>query len=191
MEAVNSPSVSTGGLAERLDMSSILWIAQAKPNPAGKDKTSYGSPKPEQLLGEWVDIKNIGTEPVRFSAMKLLHTIFNDKCESTGRTEDYWSDNGTDSLLTGETLRVYTGMKKDEALMSPADRGTVKWRAFASKDRFVLNNKCGDDITVTWQDSNGKLWKDSASYRPNAPEGAILRRSAGNILLPVGLAVGY
>lgn len=191
MEAENSPSVSTGGLTERSNMSSILWIAQAKPNPAGKDKTSYGSPKPEQLLGEWVDIENIGTEPVRFSTMKLFHTIFTDRCEPTGRTEDYWSDNGTASLSPGETLRVHTGMKKDESLLSLADRRTVNWRAFAGKDRFVLNNRCGDAITVTWQDGNGKAWKDTASYRPNAPEGAVLRRAGGNIMVPAGAAAGY
>lgn len=163
-------------------MSTILRISQAKPNPLGKDKTGSGVPKPEQLLGEWVDIKNIGTEPVKFSSIALHHTLFNQKCETTGKTEQYWSCSGGDALKPGEVLRVYTGKKQDEYLMTTQDRGSVNWRAFAEKGNFVLNNKCGDTIYVTWRDSSGSSNQDSASYDPEPREGAILTRQGGKLV---------
>lgn len=168
-------------------MSVSLQIYQSKPNPTGKDKTSSGVPKPEQLLGEWVDIRNTGTEPVKFSTMQLHHTLFGDRCETAGRTELYWSCGGTDELKPSQVLRVYTGRKRDEQLMNPADRVGSNWTAFADRDNFVLNNKCGDAIIVTWQDSRGNRYSDKAAYRPNPPEGAILRRS-GDYLVP---STGY
>src|ERR1041385_6525913 len=135
-------------------MSSSLQVYQSKPNPTGKDKTSSGVAKPEQLIGEWVDIKNIGTEPVRFSTIELHHTLFGSRCEQTNRTERYWSSNGTDSLKPGQVLRVHTGRKQYEHLLTPVDKGSVDWRGFAERDSFVLNNVCGDTIIVTWADAN-------------------------------------
>ena len=71
-------------------MSSYLQISRTKPNPIGKDKTSGGIPKPALLLGEWVDIKDIGTEPVRFSSMRLSHATYGRRFEETG-TETHWA----------------------------------------------------------------------------------------------------
>lgn len=168
-------------------MSSLLQVYQAKPNPVGKDKTSGGIPKPEQLIAEWVDIKNVGTEPVRFSTIELHHTLFGDRCEATGRTERYWSGNGSESLKPGQVLRIYTGSKRYEHLLTTVDKGNVDWRGFAERDNFVLNNVCGDTIIVTWADANGNPYRDAASYGRNVPEGVILRRS-GSYLLPVSSA---
>jgi len=164
-------------------MSTLLQIFRAKPNPGGKDKTGSGIPKPEQLLGEWVDLKNVGTEPVKFGSVQLQHTLFNDNCQTSGRTEPYWTDSGSDALQPGQVLRVYTGRKRDEHLMAPVDREGRDWSAFANRDYFVLNNKCGDAITVTWANVQGNQFLDTATYRPNQPEGAVLRRS-GNSLVP-------
>jgi hypothetical protein len=164
-----------------------LKITFSKPNPIGKDKTPIGTSKPEQLLGEWVDITNVGNEPIRFSTMGLHHTRFNEHCQTlTEPTERYWSCGGTESLKVGQTLRVYTGRKRDQHLLEsrPLDKGTVDWRGFADLERFVLNNKCGDTIYVTWRNSQGTAIQDKASYSNNPPEGIVLKR-VGEKLEPV------
>jgi hypothetical protein len=140
-------------------MSKALQIIQAKPNPLGKDKTSSGQSKPEQLLGEWVDVKNIGTESIQFSCMTLNHTLFDSRCQSTNRTEKYWSG-GPEQLLPGQVIRVHTGNIRDKHLMAEADRVGVDWHGYANRDNFVLNNRCGDRIFVTWPDANGRTASD-------------------------------
>lgn len=170
-------------------MSNQLQVFRAKPNPIGKDKTSGGIPKPEQLLGEWVDVKNIGSESVGFSTMQLFHTMYGSRCEVTGRTENYWSGGSSSRLEPGQVVRVHTGRKADEALMTPEDRGTVPWRGFAERSNFVLNNVCGDVITIAWQDGRGNRYSDTASYKANQPEGAILTRVGNNLV--AGMAATY
>jgi hypothetical protein len=165
-------------------MSSHIQIARAKPNPVGKDKTSSGTPKPGQLVAEWVDMKNIGNEPVRFATMELHHTLFSDRCVSLNKTESYWSGGGDAEIQPGETLRVHTGRKEHENTLSAEDRGDGKWRAFAGLDRFVLNNRCGDIIHVLWTARDGTRYRDSAGYDPNPPEGSVLHRR-GDKLQPV------
>lgn len=157
-------------------MSTQLQVFRAKPNPIGKDKTSGGIPKPEQLLGEWVDIRNIGTESLPFSRMELSHTLYGPRCEVTGRREAYWTGGGATSLEQGQIIRIHTGQKAHEALMNSVDRGDVPWRGFAERSNFVLNNQCGDVISIAWHDGRGNRYSDIASYRANQPEGAILTR---------------
>jgi hypothetical protein len=166
-------------------MSSNLQIVRAKPNPAGKDKTSSGVPKPEQLVAEWVDIKNIGDEPVRFLTMELHHTLFNERCVSLNKTERYWGGGGNAELQPGETLRVHTGLKEYQSTLSAEDRGDGTWRAFDGRERFVLNNRCGDCIQVFWTGRNGKRYVDSASYDPNPPEGRVLHRRGDKLAVAV------
>lgn len=166
-------------------MSAVLSIVKAKPNPFGKDKVS-GTPLPEQLLGEWVDIQNKGNESVVFSSMELRHTMFDSKCNNLNRTEVYWNGGGVTTLTPGQTIRVHTGRLSDKDKMNPADDGAVAWHGYANRDNFVLNNKCGDIIRVTWSDSSGKRWYDEASYDANQPEGAILHRSGNKLVLASG-----
>jgi hypothetical protein len=170
-------------------MSKALQIIQAKPNPLGKDKTGSGQSKPEQLLGEWVDVKNIGTESIQFSSMTFNHTLFDSRCQSTNRTEKYWSG-GPEQLLPGQVIRVHTGNISDKHLTAEADRAGVDWHGYANRDNFVLNNRCGDRIFVTWPDANGRAASDVTYYRPNPPEGAVLRRR-GEVLEPVSAAARY
>jgi len=170
-------------------MSKALQIIQAKPNPLGKDKTGSGQSKPEQLLGEWVDVKNIGTELISFSSMTLNHTLFDSRCQSTNRTENYWSG-GPEQFLPGQVIRVHTGKISDKHLMAEADRAGVDWHGYANRDNFVLNNRCGDRLHVTWPDANGRAASDVTYYRPNPPEGAVLRRR-GEVLEPVSVATRY
>ncbi len=160
-----------------------LQVYRAKPNPAGKDKTGAGVPKPEQLVAEWVDVKNVGSESIRFSTIALHHTLYGARCESTDKTECYWQGNGDETLKPGEVLRVHTGKREHRDLLSGEDDGNVSWRAFAGRGNFVLNNRCGDRIYVTWRNHAGPQLQDDASYDPNPPEGAILKR-AGNKLVP-------
>lgn len=164
-------------------MSKLLQVFRAKPNPAGKDKAgSY--PKPEQLLGEWVDIKNVGTESVPFSTITLTHTLFNDNCQITGRTETYFRGSNSDSqsLAPGQVLRIHTGRKSDEARMKDDDKVDRDWWNFANSDHFKLNNKCGDTIVVTWKDTYGRDLQDAAEYDKNQPEGAVLVRSGTKLV---------
>lgn len=161
-------------------MSKILIITAAKPNPAGKDKAG-NVPKAEQLLAEWVDIQNNGTEAILFSSISLTHTLFDASCRSNGRTENYWS-NGADSLLTGQTARIRTGCYADRQLINPNDDQGNSWNCFANCDNFVLNNRCGDVLTVFWTDSLGNRRSDTVSYDANPPEGAVLKRSNNNKL---------
>lgn len=164
-------------------MSRLLQVFRAKPNPAGKDKAG-NIPKPEQLLGEWVDIKNVGTESVPFSTMTLTHTLFNDHCQLTGKLETYFRGSSTDSqaLAPGQVLRIYTGRKSDEDRMKDEDKVGRDWWNFANCDRFKLNNKCGDAIIVTWRDSLGRELQDAAEYDRNQPEGAVLVRSGSKLI---------
>jgi hypothetical protein len=167
-------------------MSKILQITQAKPNPVGKDKAG-NYPKPEQLLAEWVDIKNVGTEAVAFSSISLSHTLFNDQCQNTGRTDVYWTwASSTDSLLPNQMIRVRTGRFRDKHLISPSDDTGNNWNGFANRDNFVLNNRCGDILTVTWTGDFGSRKSDTVSYDRNQPEGAILRRSGNKLVLVSG-----
>lgn len=158
-------------------MSKLLQIVKAKPNPAGRDKV-YGVPKPEQLLGEWVDIKNVGTESIPFSEISLSHTLFDNSCNNTGRVEPYWKSSGG-SLEVGQVIRVHTGKQSDSHLMNINDKLGCNWHGYANRENFVLNNACGDIITVTWTDSFGATQRDSVSYNRNQPEGAILERGKG------------
>jgi hypothetical protein len=166
------------------NMSKVLQIWKAKPNPAGKDKV-LGTPKAEQLLGEWVDIKNTGTEPIRFSEMSLSHTLYDRHCNKTGRTEQYWSGGGDNSLSPGQVVRIHTGRASDEHLMNPKDKENRDWKGFANRDNFVLNNVCGDVISVTWRDASGVRW-DTASYDRNQPEGEILHRQGSKLVVVAG-----
>lgn len=159
-----------------------LQVSQAKPNPTGKDKYSSGISKPEQLLGEWVDVKNIGNEAVPLSSLKLSHRTFLSNCTYTGRDEAYWVGSGIDLLQPNKTIRIYTGRRSDAPLMNPADRLGADLFAFAEKSNFVLNNKCGDTITVTWQSTYGTSQSDAASYDPNPPEGVVLKRNGSKLI---------
>jgi len=69
--------------------------------------------------------------------------------------------------------------------MDIGDRFGVDIHAYAERGSFVLNNDCGDVISVWWIDSDKKFHReDSAEYDPDPPEGAILKR-VGPKLKPV------
>jgi hypothetical protein len=157
---------------EAMNMSCQLGISMAKPNPAGKG-SALTQPA---LLGEWIDVENIGDEPITFSRIQLHHTIFNERCQTRGETERYWSAEGAGLFKPGQILRVHTGRHRDKGMMSEVDEESADWHAYAERADFVLNNRCGDIIILTWQDEEGREYKDVASYGPHPPQDAILIR---------------
>lgn len=165
-------------------MSWKVQIIKAKPNPYGKDRTYGGSAKHEKLLGEWVDLKNIGDDSVNLSVLNLCHTEFSGNCVPNEKPSIYWTGPTGKYLQPQEIVRVHTGYSQYSHLMSSEDRSGVHYHAYAERGNFVLNNDCGDLISVWWKDRSGN-WQqeDKAGYSPNPPEGAVLIRS-GNLLVP-------
>jgi len=163
-------------------MSWKVVICRAKPNPAGKDRVG-GYPRNEQLLGEWVDLQNVGDAPVSLTTLHLSNVTFSQNCVP-GNNTIYWSGTGTQSLTPGQILRVHTGKSMYSSSMQSQDWAGAHLHAYAEKGNFVLNNKCGDAIAVWWK-GNDEKWnqEDRASYDPNPPEGAVLRR-VGDKLIP-------
>jgi hypothetical protein len=160
-----------------------IQITRAKPNPAGKD-SSHGRPIPQQLLAEWVDLKNIGDAAVRLSSLHLANTQFGPACQIHKQAQIYWNDKSSTVLQPGETVRVHTGREVEAWRMNQEDRLGVNHHSFADSGNFVLNNDCGDNLSVWWQGQDEKWHRDdAASYDPYPPEGQVLQRS-GSKLVP-------
>jgi len=168
-----------------------LQIVQAKPNPAGKDNSKdqdgCGSVKSELLFGEWVDVKNVGDDATPFRTMQLRHALFDESCHTTGELELYWIGDNGDSLKPGQVMRIHAGRRNDAHLMSAEDQSRADWHGYAECDDFILNNRCGDKIVLSWQDTADRIHQDWACYAPNPPEDLILKRS-GNLLNGAGAA---
>lgn len=164
-------------------MSLKLQVYRAKPNPAGKDRSAAG-PRPEQLVAEWVDIKNVGDAAVQFASMELHHTKYGRSCSEVHGTEAYWKGGGGNQALgPGQILRVHTGSKDYEQTLSAEDRGPdVSWTGYAGRGNFVLNNDCGDTISIFWLSAYSQQLRDSASYAPRPPEGRILVRQGDRLV---------
>jgi hypothetical protein len=163
-------------------MSWKLQITQAKPNPAGKDKNRW-SPKPDHLLGEWVDMKNVGDGSVSLSLIHLAHREFSGNCIPKDKPVVYWSGLSGISLQPGEIVRVHTGRSQDAWQMAAIDQIGVNYHAYAESGSFVLNNDCGDSISVWWKGSDGNFnHEDVATYDANPPDGAILYRSGSKLV---------
>jgi len=165
-------------------MSWQIQIIQAKPNPSGKDRSRYGA-NPTQLLGEWVDLKNLGDTDVHVSCLHLAHREFDGQCRPTSTSPSiYWTGGGSDVLRPGQTVRVHTGNLSNFGQMTQADKLGMDFHSYADRSSFVLNNKCGDDLSVWWKTNDDKWQKeDSASYDPLPPEGAVLVRSGQKLIV--------
>lgn len=164
-------------------MSWQIQIIKAKPNPAGKDRSANGASH-AQLLGEWVDLKNIGHAAVNVSTLHLAHREFDDHCRPTKSNPTiYWDGSGNEILHPGKVLRVHTGHRSQMAQMNLSDAIGAELHSYADRSNFVLNNKCGDEISVWWKTNAGEWTKeDSASYDPNPREGSVLVRSGQKLV---------
>ena len=168
-----------------------LQIIQAKPNPAGKENgkepDDAGARPPEAVFGEWVDVKNVGDDAINFQTMQLRHALFDEDCNTTGELELYWIGDNGNLLKPGQILRIHAGRREDAHLMPPEDQAGADWHGYAESDNFILNNRCGDKIVLSWQDAVDQVHQDWACYSPNPPVDLILKRS-GNLL--AGAMVG-
>jgi hypothetical protein len=168
-----------------------LRIIQAKPNPTGKENCEDQNGLVERaveaqgfaslLLGEWIDVKNTGVEAVDFQTMQLRHAIFDDDCHTTGELELYWIGDNVDLLKPGQVLRIHGGRREDAHLAPVEDQVGADWHGYAESDGFILNNRCGDKLVLSWQDASDQIHQDWACFAPNPPKDLILKRS-GNLL---------
>ena len=162
-------------------MSWKIQIIRAKPNPVGKDK-ARNSPLAAQLLGEWVDLKNVGDGGVSCSTLHLSHSEFGPGCAKREQPQIYWNGQPV-TINVGEIARVHTGRSADSWQMAQTDREGVHHHFFAEKGSFALNNDCGDELAVWWKGSDDQWHReDLASYRPHPVEGKILQRVAGGLV---------
>jgi len=156
-----------------------LQIIQAKPNPGGKGKAQVSA---SQLFGEWVDVKNTGEEAINLSGIQLRHAHFDNDCHTTSQLELYWiGKNNSDLLNPGQILRIHAGRQEDAHLMSAEDQAGADWHSYAETDNFILNNRCGDKIVLSWQGTDNQIHQDWACFAPDPAENMILKRS-GNLL---------
>lgn len=162
-----------------LHMSWKIEIHRAKPNPTGKDKAKNSAPTAEQLLAEWVDLKNTGDGSVNLSDINLSNFRFDANCKRHESPTIYWTGKSTDVLQVGKIVRVHTGKSSQSASMLAADRNGADIHAYADSGNFILNNKCGDVLGVWYKKTTDRSWgkDDGASYDPNPREGAILVRA--------------
>lgn len=163
-------------------MSWKIEIHRVKPNPQGKDKAG-AYPKPEQLLGEWVDLKNTGDSSVSLGTLHLANNHFDANCKVTKADVTYWNGSASVSISPGQTVRVHSGKSSASWAMNLEDKSGVDLHSYAERGNFVLNNKCGDTLSVWWKSSDGK-WheEDRASYDANPTEGKILKRSGNKLV---------
>lgn len=158
-----------------------LMLVQIKPNPLGKDKCR-DVPKPRQLLGEWVDFKNISNGNYVLNDISISHLAF-------GRfgsiREIITGFNG--SLESAGIIRLHSGKKADLNLMAAEDWGGANHHLFTERNNFIWNNAQGDQATLLKNDRA----IDQASYEPYPIEGAILQRSGDKFVLSIRSASNY
>lgn len=163
-------------------MSWKIEIHRAKPNPEGKDKPRYGAPEQAQLLGEWVDLKNVGDTAVSLSTLYLAHVEY----DAHGRAKDplsiYWNGSAATSLQPGQTVRVHTGKSSAVLQMRYNDLLGVDHHSYAERANFALNNREGDTLTVRWKSGDQWYKEDAASYDPAPSEGEILVRRGQKLM---------
>lgn len=156
-----------------------LRITRIKPNPAGKDRSRYGTADASQLAAEWVDFKNSGADSVELNGVDLYHLAYAPGADR-GRWDKIMSFRG--SLPPGNTVRVHAG-SGPESVIRPADRTGAEYHLFNGRN-YVWNNDHGDSPRLF--DTAREQNIDQASYDPYPPEGQILVRS-GNKLVPAAV----
>jgi len=176
-----------------VNMSKKILIYRAKPNPAGKDAVQHHT-SPQQLLGEWVDLQNTSDTALNLGGFHLANREFDSRCIAKPAPVVYWFGDSRITLQRGEIVRIHTGKEVDSYSMLQADRQGVHYHSFANRGWFVLNNRCGDTISVWSKDSAGNYQspaEDEASYDPNPPDGEILVRKGNKLVTALVAVLGY
>lgn len=143
-----------------------LFVTQALPNPAGKDRSSYGAAN-DQLNREWVEFKNVAAGAVEMNGISIVHRTFDAYCTGTGYVELTGFTSGT--LASGKSVRVHTGAGTNFW------EGDALFHFYLGRQGYVWNNRCGDTVVIQSNGSN----VDWAAYSPNPGEGRILTRVYG------------
>src|SRR4051812_41561612 len=122
---------------------SNLQITKIKPNPSGKDRSRTGSTAASQLAGEWVDIKNVSTSPVKMDGVDLYYLAY-----APGAAQGQWDKvtGFTGVLPVGYTMRVHSG-SGPENVIRQEDRAGAEYHVFTHRD-YVWNNRQGDSPTL-------------------------------------------
>jgi Lamin Tail Domain len=142
-----------------------IYITQALPNPAGKDRPPHGSPSNTQLNSEWLEFQNTSGKDLGLEGVSLLHQTFNSWCQRIGQ-ESVTSFKGT--LGAAKSIRVHTG-KGEGAWEGPL------FHFYLGRSNYVWNNTCGDAAVLAI--GGGTI--DQAGYSQNPAEGKLLRRVKG------------
>lgn len=153
-----------------------LKIAQAKPNPTGKDWFPGDIPS-RQLAGEWVDFKNVGNESFSLRNVALYHVAYQPGCIN-GKWEKVEGFKGI--LGVNEVVRVHSGGRVSLSELDPIDVQGADYHLFTGIS-YIWNNDCKDKPSL-YSLVNEK-WIDQTFYDPNPPEGEILVR-VGDKLVP-------
>lgn len=143
-----------------------LYLTLALPNPAGRDRSRYGTPSNVQLNGEWMEFANVAGHTLDISGVSLNHYTFSTLCQHAGEDQLITFSGELDG---GYSVRVHSGA------------GEASWEGYVrhlylNRSNYAWNNDCGD--TAILRNLAGTIL-DWASYDPNPAEGRILRRQQG------------
>lgn len=152
-----------------------LTIIQAKPNPAGKDRTRLFTPQ-SQLSAEWVDFQNTGNKDYPMSDIILQHIAY-----KSGYPNGLWEtvESFTGSLPVGKVVRVHSGGEIPLQQLAPIDLVGADYHIFTGEN-YVWNNTRADSPRLINKATRTVV--DETSYLPSPNEGHILRRQ-GNYLI--------
>jgi hypothetical protein len=163
----------------------MLRIVQAKPNPFGKAAAWAEGVRAEQVLSEWVDVKNIGVSPVQLATICLGHLPISEQTTEVllAQTRVYWQGEGSLVLNPNKVLRVFTGRRQDQMIVALEILG-ADLIEFADQPGFIFNPWGAEILVLTWQTWRNEIRMDKAYYRPHPPEGAVLRRVEEELVWP-------
>lgn len=158
-----------------------IQIIRAKPNPLGRDRLGRTVPS-SQLAGEWIDIKNVGTEVYGFKSIVLEHVAYPPGFPY-GQWERVIDLTPAGSLAVNQTLRVHSGGRIDLSLLHQVDIQGAELHIFTGKS-YVWNNDRSDTARLMFYPASPNLpfCVDQAGYTLAPREGAILQRR-GNLLV--------
>lgn len=152
-----------------------LLITQAKPNPAGKDRTAKAFTPRAQLAGEWVDFKNTAPNIINLENVELYHYAY----LSGGGCEWRLVTGFTGSLPAGCVVRVHSGEQISLSEMHFEDRVGADYHIFSYKN-YVWNNS-RKDYPRLWY-SASRQWIDQTEYNSYPTEGKILERVGDKLI---------
>ena len=154
-----------------------LLIAQAKPNPSGRDRLGNIVPS-SQLAGEWVDFKSAGDEGYPLENIKLHHIAYTAQYPY-GVWEEVMGFNGT--LGVGKVVRVHSGGKIPLENLLPIDRTGADFHLFTGGN-YIWNNSKSDSPRLVLKQNDQTYEIDRASYTAYPGEGKILRRVGSQLI---------